>query len=242
MNTKITFSCANVTSSGVTKLIFESITNEDIIDDAIGWVDNNVSRHCEQFDLYLVLEWDVVSSVETEEDVKDSEIINAIKGHLFFEDSIDWQYYRIGKANFETKQIKKETRKIAKETKILKEKLKNVPPLCPKKDYPSVWIDNIGETHYLNFAEHESFASDWLDKNEPEIFSSKFELGKKNKYNDKYSHEILQDLGWIRILGWTDPPNFVITNRVTPKQKQALKSYCLNYEVPYHAFPEILKR
>lgn len=240
MNTKITFSCANVTSSGIRKIIFEAITDEDIIDDAIGWVDNNVDYHYNEFDLDFVLEWNVVSCVETEEDVKDSEIINTINGHLFFEDSIDWSYYRIGKAKFETSLIKKETRKIKKETKILNENTNRLQP-PRKKDYPSVWIDNIGETHYLNFAEHESFASDWLKENEPEIFELKYSFNRETKYALKYAYEILQDLGWIRILGWADPPNFVITNRVTPKQKQALKDYCLNNKVPYHAFPEILK-
>ena len=59
--------------------------------------------------------------------------------------------------------------------------------------------------------------------------------------NGKCCHEILEILGWVRILGWKDPPSFVLPNKITVKQKQVLRDYCLNNEVPYNAFPEILK-
>lgn len=57
----------------------------------------------------------------------------------------------------------------------------------------------------------------------------------------KYNYEILQDKGWARILGWTDPPTFVLPNKITPKIKLALKDYCLASDVAYKDFPEILK-
>jgi hypothetical protein len=241
MNTKITFSCTNINPHGITKIIFEAITDEDINDDAIGWVDDNISKHYDEFELDFVLDWNVISCVEVEDDVKETKIINTVDGKLIFEDSIDWSYYRIGKYNFEIKQIKKETKKIKAETKKLKEKTKNVPPLKSKKDYPSVWIEPSGEVHELGFAQHEEFASDWLQENEPQIFEAKFGFTGKDKYEGKYCYEILQVLGWVRILGWKDPPCFVIESRITVKQKTALRDYCLNNEVPYNAFPEILK-
>lgn len=241
MNSKITFSCISITSNGISKIIFEAITDEDTIDDAIGWVDNNINKHYNDFELDFVLDWNVISCVETKSKIKNTEIINRIDGHLFFEDSIDWSYYRIGKAKEQTRQIKKETRKIVKETKALKEKLKNVPPLVPKKTYPSVWIEPSGELHEIGFAEHEEFASDWIQENKPEIFESKFGFTGREIYRGKYCHEILEDLGWIRILGWRDPPCFVLPTKITTKQKQVLRDYCLNNEVPYVAFPEILK-
>lgn len=241
MNTKIKFYCINISQGEIKKIIFEAITNEDIINDAIGWVDNNVDYHYNEFDLDFVIDWNVISCVETKTKVSNTKIVKTIDGHLFFEDSIDWIYYRIGKYSEQTRQIKKETRKIKKENKILHEKLKNVPPLAKKKDYPSVWIEPSGDVHEVGFANHEGFASDWLQENEPDIFEAKFGFTGEDKYEGKYCHEILEILGWVRILGWKDPPNFVLPNKITVKQKLVLRDYCLNNEVPYHAFPEILK-
>lgn len=233
MNTKIIFYCIDNSHNQFTKIIFETILPGNCIEDktcAVDWVDENISKHYNQFDLDCVLKWDVLFYESTNDEPKNTEIIKTVDGHLFFEDSIDWLYYRIGKAKEETRQIKKKTRKIKKELNL---KL--------KKDYPSVWIEPNGEVHELGFAQHEAFASDWLKDNEPEIFESKFGFNIDTKYRYSCCYEILQDLGWLRILGWKDPPDFVLPNKITVKQKQSLRNYCLNNEVPYHAFPELLK-
>lgn len=48
-------------------------------------------------------------------------------------------------------------------------------------------------------------------------------------------------MGWIRILGWKDPPVFVLPTQINPKQKQSLREYCFSNNVNYQDYPEILK-
>ena len=48
-------------------------------------------------------------------------------------------------------------------------------------------------------------------------------------------------MGWVRILGWKDPPVFVLPDNITPKQKQSLREYCLTEKLKYKDFPEVLK-
>lgn len=234
MNTKIQFFCTHLSQGEFTKIIFETILSDQSIEstsDAENWVDDNVSTHYDEFLLDVVLDWGVISFKETKTKPKETEIIKTVRGRLFFEDELDYFYYRIGKAKEETRQIKKETRKIKKETKEITEKIK-----AGRKEYPSVWIDLSGVIYEVGFANHNEFADDWFEQNEPEEFERIH-----TEYTGKYAYEHLQDKGWIRILGWNDPPNFVIPTRITPKQRTSLRDYCLNNEVPYAAFPEILK-
>lgn len=249
MNTRILFYCTHVSHDGFSKIVFETILNGTLTtEEANEWVDENISTHYNNFYLEFVLDWFVVLCEEVDAEPKETEIIKTVNGMLIFEDTIDHLYYRIGKATEETRQIKKETRKIKKETEKLKaqneyqtKKLKGLVDgvnkiVNPKKDYPSVWIEPSGEVHEVGFANHNEFADDWFEENDPEEFNRIHE-----EYTGKYPYEHLQDKGWIRILGWTDPPSFVITARITPKQKTALRDYCMGNDVPYEAFPEILK-
>lgn len=231
MNTKVLFYCTHIHRDGFTKLFFETITDEPIesLDDAIEWMDDNVSYHYNLFDLDTVIDWFLILHEPTNDNVKETEIIKTVIGHLFFEDTIEYQYYRIGKAEMETKAIKTQTKVIKKENEKLKKEAK------VKKYYESCWIENSGEIHYVNFAEHNEFASDWLEENDyPTWHRITNSIG-------RYYYEVLQDFGWIRILGWTDPPSFVIPKRITPKQKNALRDYCTGQKLKYEHFPDILK-
>lgn len=228
MNTKILFYCTNVSHDGFTKIVFETILSGDSIhsiSDANDWVDDNISKHYDDFDLEFVLDWFVLLFEHTDAEPKETEIIKTVTGKLIFEDETDYFYYELGKIVHEKNEIKREIKKLKKEVKDNKEKTNK------KKTYPSVWIEPSGEVHEVGFAGHNQFASEWLKENEPDIYEN----------SSYYFYEDLQNLGWIRILGWNDPPNFVIIGRVTPKQRNALKSYCLSNDVPYHAFPEVLK-
>jgi len=40
-------------------------------------------------------------------------------------------------------------------------------------------------------------------------------------------------MGWARILGWTDPPTFVLPNKIGPKLMKAIKDYCQSNGVKY---------
>ena len=231
MNTKILFCCTNVCHNEFQKIIFETILHGNSIksiSDAIDWMDDNISMFCYDFDLEFVIDWFVLLCESTDEDDKDTEIVKTVNGKLIFEDDNDYHYYKLGKITNEINEIKEEINKIKEEKKI-KEDLKT------KKNYPSAWIEPTGELHEIGFACHNDFAHNWLEENDKDSYAKV-----SNAFN-RYYYEALEELGWIRILGWTDPPKFVITKRVTPKQRITLKDYCLNNDVPYQSFPEILK-
>jgi len=58
-------------------------------------------------------------------------------------------------------------------------------------------------------------------------------------HDSRYAYEQLQeDFGWLRILGWSDPPSFVFPLKFTPKQKIAVRDYCMRERIDV---PERLK-
>ena len=123
------------------------------------------------------------------------------------------------------KKIKAETEKIKADTKKKKEKKK------PQKvEHTSCWIEPDGTVHELSFAQHNEFASEWLQER----------IGLSAMVHDRrYAYEQLQeDFGWLRILGWSDPPQFVFPLRFTPKQKIAVRDYCMRERI---GLPERLK-
>jgi hypothetical protein len=231
MNTRILFYCINLEHGDFTKIVFETVISDSDIDstiDAVNWVDDNISVHYDQFELDCVVDWIVLSYESTDDLPKETEVVKTISGKLVFEDDINSHYIKLGKLTSEINKLKTETEAIKKE-KAQKEK----PRL--RKEYPSVWMDSSGEVYEVGFANHNEFAAEWLEENDIEAYRRVLHA------HSRYYYEELQDLGWIRILGWSDPPSFVIQKRVTVKQKQSLRDYCLNNEVPYTAFPEILK-
>jgi len=121
--------------------------------------------------------------------------------------------------------INKEIEEIKKETKKLEEDSKKI-----KKEYTSVWIEPDGTTHELGFAQHNEFASDWLQE--------KIGLSKMVKKPGHPYEQLQEDYGWLRILGWIDPPQFVFPKRMTVKQKIAVRDYCMNERI---GLPERLK-
>lgn len=169
MNTRIQFYCTQISEGKFQKIIFETILEDELDENDIeNWIDEHVSDHYWEFDLDHVLDWKLISYELTNNISRYTRIIKTIEGHLIFEDSIDYSFYLIGKAKFETDQIKKETRKIKKETKQLNENIERY--VKKKKDYPSIWIDTSGEIYEVGFANHNDFAHKWFEENEPEKF------------------------------------------------------------------------
>jgi hypothetical protein len=239
MNTRILFYCTSVDRHGFSKIIFESILPEGIInstEDANDWVDNNISNHYDKFYLEFVIDWFVSLYEPTTAELKDTEIFKTIQGKLVFEDESDYHYLELGRTVSEKNKAKAEIKKLKTAEKLKKEtvRVKKEDVVNQKKNYPSIWIEPSGEVHTVGFANHNEFARDWLIENDKETYD-------EVNSHSIYDYEVLQNNGWIRILGWTDPPTFVITERVTPKQRISLKDYCLGNDVPYQAFPEILK-
>ena len=216
MKTKIIFFCTHFQYGQFGKIIFETVTSDsfDSEYDVRDWLDYKVPDIFDDFHLDLVFDWIVIYSGETDEEVFDIRIKDSIKGEL----------------KFKTKKKSVKPKTVIKP--VDKTEVKTV--VKPKKEYPSVWIDPFGESYEVGFAMHNDWAGDWLEKHDIEVY-------KKVSKSSRYFYEKLQDRGWVRILGWSDPPYFVIPDKVTPKLKSAIREYCLSADVAYEAFPDILK-
>ena len=75
--------------------------------------------------------------------------------------------------------------------------------------------------HEVRFAGHNEFAFQYL--------INTYGVDFLDKHDREYPHSILTDLGWVRILGWTDPPRFIFPVKLTPKQIRVVKEYCQTY-------------
>lgn len=114
---------------------------------------------------------------------------------------------------------------------------KRVKPVVeePVKDYGegNWWIETNGTYHEVGWCGHNEFAREYLEK----LYSDE----EYEELKGFYAYEKLENLGWVRILGWKTPTCFVLPPKITVKQKQTLKEYCLKYKVSYSDYPEILK-
>lgn len=220
MNTKYTFYCTYFEYGKFYKTIYEKVLKRDdyINNTLIEYLSNKIYNYYisgEIFDLVIIYK------EKTDKEVSDITLIKTVEGRLIFDDDTNYQLMKIKSENYNTL---KEIEKLKTEQKVLE-----------KRNYSSIWIDPFGESYNVGFAEHNEFASKWIREN----------LGKEiwqqilHSYGT-YFYEVLEERGWIRILGWTDPPTFVY-NSINPKQKETLREYCVSNDVPYEAFPKILK-
>src|ERR1035437_7300241 len=110
-----------------------------------------------------------------------------------------------------------------------------IKPELITKEYQSCWIDPFGKKYAVGFADHNAFARDWIENTEGHEVCSRI----LDYYG--YYYEYLENKGWIRILGWSNPPCFVLPDKISVSQKLTLKGYCLSEKVDYNEWPEILK-
>lgn len=223
MNTKLTFYCTHIQYGSFEKIIFETIIPDYFKDlyDAKDWLDDSkIDEIYYNFGLDLVFDWVIIDHKKTNESLSDVNIVKTIPGKLVFEDEYESNENEIEKLKSDIDNIKKHI------DKLKKEKSKE-----SKKEYHSAWIDPSGKKYVVGFAQHNEFAAHWLKINDPKEYQ---------KDTNKYYYELLENKGWIRILGWTNPPSFSI-NTVSPKQKNALRDYCTSEKVSYEFWPEILK-
>lgn len=218
MNTKLLFYCTHLQYGQFEKVIFETVLSGSIEDnnEAKDWLEIQIPSLCDEFDFSLVFDWIVIGYESTELEISDTKIIKSIPGELVFETPKKARKPRTVKP------------KVAKTEATTVDKPK-------KKEYQSVWIDPYGKTYKIGFADHNNFAGHWLKENNKEAYRHV-----TNSFN-RYYYEYLQDHGWTRILGWTDPPTFVIPSRISPNVKNAIREYCISQKVSYEFFPEILK-
>ena len=222
MNTKIIFCIEEVRHEGFEKAVFEIII--PTIDfqnksDACNWLENEGiiktlqdSSYASSFMDYYVLKFE-----ESNEECHSEKEIDRVKGKIVYEKD---DFFILNPFIYEQKkkeELKREERKIEES----KRKYYKLPEKKTKKEYPSLWMEPNGTSHIVGFAQHNEWAHDYYDKLNPgEIYLPKRHGG--------YAYEDLVEEGWVRILGWTDPPTWDLPKKLTPKQKRAIKEYCQN--------------
>jgi hypothetical protein len=224
MNTKLTFYCTCLRERSFEKLIFEMST--DILCDSIDKADDILDEYIpEIFNYYgmdIAFDWVILDYREVEEIIP-LNLIESFSGHLTFDDDYHYKLMKLKSENYD----------LVKEAEAIKASMKK-PEEEKQKKYKSVWIDLSGTIYYVGFAEHNNFAEHYLRKND-------FNTYKQAQRGGSYYYTALEQKGWIRILGWTDPPSFSLPGRITPKQKNSLRDYCVGQGLSYQNFPEILK-
>lgn len=239
MNTDVKFNCTEVGYGEIIRRDFHTILPSNISPDyhsVNDWLNSKIEIIYNDFNLELVLDWNISDYGYTQEDIKNIELVKSCPGKIIFEDDLNQRLLKLKAENYDiVKDLAHKKRIDFATLRLLNE---NKEETIPKRDYNSCWISPLGEITYLAFAEHNNWARHYLEKSNPELFD---EYGRcfKNPWKDAYV--VLEDMGWLRILGWNDPPCFVIPDNITPKQKQALREYCISEKVLYKDFPEILK-
>jgi len=266
MNTKFTFYCTHCQYGGFEKVIFETVlpgTPFSDIEDTRVWIDDNIDTLYNEFNFDLVFDWvalhykntnDVVSPVEIKETISgrlsfhQPEVktkVNNIKKDTSLDDEISKLKNEISNLKYDVEKVTDELDieklkasivNLNKEAEKLRAEINKKEPVKEEKDYPSCWIDTSGTKYVVGFSCHNDFAGEWLMENKGEDWYEKHVSD-----SGRYDYEVLQGLGWIRILGWTDPPTFVLPADIRPKLRDALKSYCVSNDVSYNDWPEILK-
>lgn len=237
MNIKVNFSCIEISQGDITRYDLEVIKDFNF-DHFSNYLDNNIPYICDLFDFNLVLDWKVNKYEETLDIPTEITLVNSCSGKIIFDDDINQKILE-GKSIILDK-IKelahlKKMDYITLEYLNKNQEIKQVKEII-KKDHASCWINLSGEVFYVDFAEHNSWAYEYLKENNTELFDD-LGISLKNSWKDPYV--ILEESGWIRILGWRDPPCFSLPDRITPKQKQSLREYCIKEELKYSDFPEI---
>lgn len=243
MNTKIAFYLTGFSGRDIIKNVYECITDNDIYDtsDAQDFIDTQLTKILDDSNISICFDCVILYVKKTTIKKPSISLIKTVYGVLSFpvrrkqrnvkskannniipdeQDSIDYlqkQIDALTALKLESKTIELETVKIKLEiAKIQNENLTK--ELNKSKDYRSCYIKPNGEIIYVGFAQHESWASEYLQEREGDDWMD-FKDG-------NYSYVILENEGWVRILGWTDPPTFSLPEHITPKQKRSIKEYC----------------
>lgn len=109
----------------------------------------------------------------------------------------------------------------------------------------NAWIKPSGQFIEVGYMEHNEFASNYFR----EKYGNKcYEVieGFEEKYNVQYPYEILHELGWVRLMTWTEglsrvyggcEPNDGRLDTMDPtlnhKQKETLQDWCMDNNYKY---------
>lgn len=262
MNTRVLFYWTSAANDGFYKTVFHTVlpgTPFESLDDVNEWEEQETDRIYREFDFHLVFDHVVLGYEETSKEPFDVEVLESTRGHLVFGPTVtstreqdyrekvqddrekDLDERELQLLKNETAVLKKEGEVIRKETAVLEKEgevlRKELDVLKPKekREYESCWVSPVGKVYQVGFAQHNEWAAEYLQENLPDEYTKSL-----NSFN-KYFYESLQDLGWCRVLGWTDPPTFVFAQNPTRAVKEALKEYCYRNKVDYSGWPEELK-
>ena len=268
LNTKLTFYWTVLQDREFKKLVFQTVLPGkpfDSIYDVQEWEEERTPEFFDGYNFEIVFDHVILQYSPTDDDVQDVHIIDEIPGTLTFRSktkkvrkkkddsnlkvtikSLEKQIEEIRSCDvikydlIESEYLSLELEKLNLEIENLQlkqqiidaSKEEEVETKIPKlRQYQSIWMDRSGVVYNVGFACHEEFAQDILDKRDEKL----------DRSEHYYAYEVLQDEGWIRVLGWCDPPVFVLPDRITPSQKTALREYCQSQNVTFTAMPEILK-
>jgi hypothetical protein len=220
-NTKLNFYWIYIESNGnIRKAIFETIIEGrpfESMDDAKYWEETETDILLSVYGPHngnIILDRIVTKYNNTTKPVKEIYLKKLMPGRIVFTD------------------LEAQNRRLKRQLEKIKEPKKLPEPKIEQKQYTSCWIDPSGKQYDMyGVAQHNEFAS--------EILETRYKMTLEDFVDDnRYPYEILQDMGWIRILGWTNPPTFVLPKTLTVKSKRAVKDYCLYEKI---SFPERLK-
>ena len=214
MNTKLKFYITFFGGHNFRKSLFECVVAQEMTsdDDVNDWLDNNMLTIMDVANAETVFDRVILSFKPVKIKKIGIKEVETLFGRLIFIDE-------------ETKDLNKTISLLRENASLLEENARQVKIIEKldeqrvRKTYPSCWVEPNGTVHTVGFGGHSKFASEYLlnDRTLSDYPNS-----------DKYAHQILEDMGWIRILGWKDPPEFHFNpnSKKTPKQIKAVKEYC----------------
>lgn len=216
MNYEIKFYIIGMGYGAFERLNYSVVLSKDSFDDkpteheALYYLEsyNIISDLQNTLDYSSYWDFDVTRVINTTQKPTQPVLLSSENGKLIFSDDLK----RIKDT------VAKETRElIAKEAK--REEAKKEEVKVERKVYPSIWMEPNGTIHQVGFAQHNEWAHEYFEKRDG-----------IDHYQPKrwggYAYEDLQDEGWIRVLGWTDPPTWSFPKTITSLQRRAIKGYC----------------
>jgi hypothetical protein len=242
-NTLLTFYVTALVDRDFEKIVLQAClynTELESVSDAHDWISDNITDVMDMTYATCLFDHVVMNYELCDTEPFELTLLKSIHGELQFDDSKDVLKEEISKLKSTVKQLKKSIKTkndlssktidelllmISEYSTIVNDALelidnKKTESEEIKKDYPSCWIDTAGKVYNVGFACHNEFAMEYLYEN-------------GNTYDDihskhSYAYEMLESLGWVRILGWKDPPCFSLPKHITVKQRVAIKDYCLD--------------
>ena len=201
-NTKIEFYITYVSNAIFYKSVFIVVIRGHHYEKnlCMNWISDNIMDIMNEVNADIVFDHVVIKFKPSHYKESSIQVVETLPGKLVFKKNV----HSTGRSY---KKLKSVVEKIETST------------IEVKKDFPSCWIELNGKIHVVGHACHNDFAWEYLTKTE-KLTTDKI-LGMGN-----YPYVVLENMGWIKVSGWTNPPSFTFPERITPKQRTSVKEYC----------------